>query len=147
MSPPIPPFPLEVPHLVSSSTDTFQVITPLVVSLRTGSLVQVHRNFWQCARKIGAPPPQPNFTQSCSSEPVCRLFDCHHSKGCHRYLLKIPPSFGLIATWFHKPLRHQLQSSSISDKLKWKMANAFKLGNEVEKTQVNLQTLGHPSIP
>ena len=27
------------------------------------------------------------------------------------------------------------------------MANVFKLGNEVGKTQVNLQTLGHPSIP
>ena len=49
--------PLEVSHFLRSSTDTFRVITPLVVSLRTGSLVQVHRNFWRCARKIGAPPP------------------------------------------------------------------------------------------
>lgn len=78
--------PLEVSHFLRSSTDTFRVITPLVVSLRTGSLVRVHRNFWRCARKIGAPPPPPNFTQTCSSEPACRLFDCRHSKGCHRYL-------------------------------------------------------------
>ena len=93
--------PLEVPHLVSSSTDTFRVITPLVVSLQTGSLLRLHRDFCWCARKIGAlhpPPPQPNFTQTCSSKLACRLSDCRHSKGCHRYLLKIPPSFGLIAT-------------------------------------------------
>lgn len=56
--PPPPPFPLEVPHLVITSTDTFWVITPLVISLQTGSLVRVHRKFWQCARKIGAHPNQ-----------------------------------------------------------------------------------------
>lgn len=76
---------LEVPQLVSSSTDTFRVITPFVVSLRTGLLVRINRKFWQCARKIGG-PPQTNFTQTFSSEPACRPFGCCHSQGCHRYL-------------------------------------------------------------
>ena len=110
--PPIPPFPLEVPHLVSSSTDTFQVITPLVVSLRTGSLVLVTENFGSVQRKLVPPTPTTKFTKTCSSEPSCRLFGCHHSEGCHRYLLLWSDSY-LVAPTFKAPAPTLIYSGQV----------------------------------